>query len=379
MIKKLHLYIIKEFFWFFFLGIMVFTIILILNLIFDLINLFLSKGISFFIILKLFTFYIPNILTVSIPTAVLFATMLAYGRLSADNEITVMKSSGIDYKTLTMPIIILVCIISFFLMFFNHFLAPALNSHFSSISEEIIIKNPLVKFNEKSIIKIGEYRLYANKINNRYNTLSGVSIYKFEQKYASKKEKIILNQNYKKSWHISASSAKVKVYSKVIRFILHQGYWQETQPLNINSMTHITFKTYVFFIPLRDVIKGGNSYRLNPINMQSPKLFKNIKIAKEHGLPFTLYERDFWLRWILGFAPIAFILVALPMAIMTEKNGKGIGFGISLGIILFYYIILTLSVNLGEQGYAPFGIIMWLPNFMFVAIGSYLFIRMLKK
>jgi len=89
---------------------MVFTIILILNLIFDLINLFLSKGISFFIILKLFTFYIPNILTVSIPTAVLFATMLAYGRLSADNEITVMKSSGIDYKTLTMPIIILVCI-----------------------------------------------------------------------------------------------------------------------------------------------------------------------------------------------------------------------------------------------------------------------------
>ena len=158
-IKKLHAYIIKEFFWSFLLGVLISSLLLILDVVFGLISTFLSKGVAFFLILKLFACYLPNILTVAIPMAVLFGILLAYGRLSSDNEITAMKSSGLDYKTLTIPVTICVCVVSFLLLLFNHFLAPTINARYKSLTEEIMTKRPLVKFNEKSITQIGEYHI----------------------------------------------------------------------------------------------------------------------------------------------------------------------------------------------------------------------------
>ncbi|MDR1926336.1 MAG: LptF/LptG family permease [Endomicrobium sp.] len=364
MIKKLHLYIIREFFGCFIFGMAVFSILLVLNFVFDLVDLFLSKGVTFFLVLKLFAFYILNILTLSIPMAVLFGVLVAYGRLSADNEITAMKSSGLSYYTLTIPVIVLIFIISFFLLFFNHFLAPAINTHFKSFFEEVIMKKPLIKFNAKSVIDLGEYRLYANKVNNKDNTLLGVSIYKFE------------NKDDKDTWRIAASSGIVKVCENGVQFTLHNGYWQKAHSASIKNMIHMTFKNYVFFIPINKVIKEHN---LTAPEITSPALLKIIERSKKENLPIILYECNFWGRWTFAFAPLAFVLVALPIAIMAGKNGKGIGFVMSLAIILVYYTLFILARNLAENGYAPIRIIVWLPNFLITTVGICLFIKMRKK
>jgi lipopolysaccharide export LptBFGC system permease protein LptF len=379
MIKKLHFYIIKEFFGSFLFGVVVFSILLIINMIFTMMDLLVSKGVAFFLVLKMFIFYLPNILTLSIPMAVLFGVLLSYGKLSSDNEITAMKSSGLSYKTLTMPIVILVCIISFFLVFFNHFFAPAINSHQRTLIEELATKSPLVKFHEKSVTNFGKYSLFANKVNNNDNSLYGISIYKFKNKDdamvdTNSGKKNVLPQNDKGAWRISASSATVKAYRNGAQLTLHHGYWQKAHPENLNSMIHMTFKTYVFFIPLGNTIRG---HSVEPSEIQSPQLLKTIKEYKNQGIPFMPYERDYWFRWIFAFAPIAFVFIALPIGMMTGKGSKAIGFGISLVVILVYYMLLMLSIILGEN--IPLGIIMWLPDFVIMAIGSYLFIKMVKK
>ncbi|MFA6613495.1 MAG: LptF/LptG family permease, partial [Endomicrobiia bacterium] len=98
MIKILHRYIVKEFVSSFIFGLTVFSAILLLDQIFQLIDLFLSKGVGFFLIFQLFILIIPNILSLTIPMAILFGVLLSYGRLCEDNEITVMKATGINYK-----------------------------------------------------------------------------------------------------------------------------------------------------------------------------------------------------------------------------------------------------------------------------------------
>jgi lipopolysaccharide export system permease protein len=375
MIKKLHLYIVKDFFWSFVFGIGVFLTILTLNEVSNLVNLFLSKRVAFFLILKLFVFFLPNIFMLAIPMAVLFGILLTYGKLSENNEITAMKSSGINYNTITIPIIICTFTVSLFLVFFNHFLVPSINSNFINLSEKIITKNPLVKFTEKSTTKIGAYYLYANRVNNRNNTLSEVSIYKFNN---NKKEEIksILPQNNNEAWRISASLATVKAYRNGIQLNLYNGYWQKAHHSNMDSIIHTTFKTYTFFIPLCNVIK---THFLNPSEITSSELIKIIKKYKKRNLPFIAYERNFWIRWIFAFAPLSFASVALPIGIMLGKSGKAMGFVISLGVLLVYYTLFIFAIYLSEKGYVSSSIIMWVPNFVITTIGFWLFIKMIKK
>jgi lipopolysaccharide export system permease protein len=375
MIKKLHSYIIKEFLYSFIFGIVVFSFLLILNFLFELMDLLIEKGVAFWIVLKMFTFYLPNILTLSIPMAVLFGALLSYGRLSADNEITTVKAAGLSYKTFTMPIIIFVCSLSFFLVFFNHFFAPKLNSHLKIYFEEVVTKRPLVKFNEKSLTNLGNYRIYTNKVDSTKNLLHGVSIYKFEN-YTAVNSKNALPQNDNGAWRTTASSATVKAYATGAQLTLYKGYWQKASPSDISNMTHATFKTYSFFIPLGDVIKG---YSISPSEISSPKLLEIIKQYKEQKLTFMPYLLDYWMRWVLALAPIVFIIIALPIGIKTGKGGKALGFGLSLGIVVIYYTLLVLAIELGEKEYAPMGIIIWLPNLVIGLTGIYLFIKMVKK
>jgi lipopolysaccharide export system permease protein len=376
MIKKLHFYIIKEFLHSFIFGIVIFSFLLILSFAFELMDLLIEKGVTLWIIIKMFIFYLPNSLTLSIPMAVLFGTLLSYGRLSSDNEITAMKAAGLDYKTLTMPIIIFVLSISFFLVFFNHFFAPKLNSNLKIYFEQIITKKPLIKFNEKSITNLGDHKIYSNKVDNAKNTLSGVSIYKFKNDYTANSNKNVLLQNDKEACRITASSATVKAYTTGAQLILYKGYWQKISHSDMTSMTHATFKTYSLFIPLVDTIKN---YSIGPSELSSPKLIKTIKQYKKQKLEFIPYLRDYWIRWIFAIAPIVFIIIALPIGVHISRGGKALGFGLSLGIVIIYYTLFVISINLGEKKCLPLGVIIWLPNLVIGTVGIYLFRKMVKK
>ena len=85
------------------------------------------------------------------------------------------------------------------------------------------------------------------------------------------------------------------------------------------------------------------------------------------------------MRWILAIAPIAFVLIALPIGIMSGKGGKAIGFGMSLGVIFLYYMLLVVAMNLAENGHVEAKFIMWLPNLVITACGLFLFTKMVKK
>ncbi|MCL2144171.1 MAG: LptF/LptG family permease [Endomicrobia bacterium] len=358
--------------------------LLLLDQVFQLVDLFLSKGVALWIVIKLFIFILPNILSLAIPMAVLFGVLLAYGRLSEDNEITAMKATGADYKTLSAPIIVFVALISVFLIFFNHFWSPSMHGNFRNLFEEIIMKRPLVKFDEKSIVKLGEYQIYANKVNSIDNTMSGVNIYKFEQE---NKNSPVHQQTQKQNdsnnplqeqgtWRIAASSASVKVFANGIQMKLYNGYWQRANPSDIKNMIHATFKTYTFFIPLAEARKANNT---TVQQLSSAEILKTIKQYKGQNLPYAVYSIEFWLRWIFAIAPIAFVLVAIPIGIMSGKGGKTIGFGMSLGVILFYYMLLIIAMNVGEKGYVDPKYIMWLPNAAVSAAGIFLFMKMVKK
>ncbi len=382
MIKILHRYIVKEFISSFLFGLVVFSAILLIDQVFQLIDLFLSKGVSFFIILKLFMLVIPNILSLTVPMAILFGVLLAYGRLSEDNEITVMKATGMSYKTLSMPIIICVCFISLGLVYFNHYLSPSTHMYFRSLYKQILTQSPLSQFNEKTITSFGEYKIYAHKVDSKNNSLIGVNIYKFltddEKKNtdAKDKEKNLQQNKDNVPWRIASSSATVRVNKNIIYLKLYDGYWQRSDPNKLTSMIHMNFSTYEFAIPV------GSSVNFDDLSlreMTSSKLRKKLKSFQHNDSQIYVYTNEYWFRWVLAAAPLIFALIAIPIGVMAGKGGKAVGFGMSLGVIFVYYMLLVIALNIGEKGYVKSYLIMWLPNIVIACAGLILFRKMSKK
>ena len=76
----------------------------------------------------------------------------------------------------------------------------------------------------------------------------------------------------------------------------------------------------------------------------------------------------------LSFSTLAFVLVALPLAIKTKRGEKSVGFGISLAIIIIYGIILAGGEALALKHIMPPLFSMWLPNLTLFIAGGILII-----
>ncbi|MDR3050085.1 MAG: LptF/LptG family permease [Elusimicrobiota bacterium] len=377
MIKKIHLYIIKEFVSSFLFAMAVFSLLLLLDRVFDLVNLFLSKGISFFTVVQLFSYIYPNILPLAVPMAVLFGILLAYGRLAEDNEITAMKANALNYRSITSPIIIIAAAISIILIFFNTLIAPSLQHKVRDLFEDILMQSPLVSFMPKTTVNLGGYSIYANASNKKGDILSGISIYKFADKSSAKKAASPSDiKNGAISWRITASSASVKIYKSAVQMTLYNGYWQKSSVEEMNKMTHITFKSYTFFIALSQLAKG-QSVSVQELN--SLEIIKKIKEYKAQKIPYTAYTIEFWTRFVFALAPILFAFIAIPIGMLAGKGGKGIGLLISVGILILYYMLFILSTNLAQKNYAPAGIVMWIPDIVTALFGIYFLLKMVKR
>src|SRR4030042_4032253 len=123
----IYRYILKEHIGPFFFGLATITFVLIMDFLLELINLIIGKGIGFLTVMQVFVLNLAWMLALSIPMAVFVSTLMAFGRLSQDNEINALKATGVSLYRLILPALIGSVILSFGMIFFNDRVLPELN------------------------------------------------------------------------------------------------------------------------------------------------------------------------------------------------------------------------------------------------------------
>ena len=98
-------YIWKELIAPFFLGLIIGTFLLLIDRIFDMMDLIINKGVPVYLVLNLFAYLLPSILVLTVPIGVLFSILVAFGRLSADMEIVALKACGVSPLRLLWPVL----------------------------------------------------------------------------------------------------------------------------------------------------------------------------------------------------------------------------------------------------------------------------------
>jgi len=357
--RILSLYIIREIASLFLLGIVIFTLVLLMGRLIKLTELVVSRGVPLADVCKMILFLIPSFLTYTIPMAFLLAVLLTFGRLSADNEIVVLKASGISLYQV-MPPVMFSALVAVFLAFgVSAVGAPWGNSAFRVLSLQVITNNVTATIREKTFWDdIPGVVMYAEHYEEKNKLLKGVVIH--DGRNQSRPMTIFAQDGA-----ISGSSG-----SNSLLLSLKDGSIHMSGEDGLYRLVH--FGEYRMTV--------GDKENRTPLYRNESDLWLSELMSQmnDPAVPATIrlkHRTEFHGRFTFPFASFVFAILAVPLGIQNRRAGKSGGFAVSILIILSYYVIMSVAKTLPEKGLLPSSIALWLPNLLFLGIGLY-FLRM---
>jgi lipopolysaccharide export system permease protein len=164
--KLLTRYVIKEHLPPFFFALSVIMFILLMNFVLRWITVLFGKGLSFQLIMELVFFNLAWMLALAVPMSVLVAALMAFGRLSGDNEITILKTSGISIYKIIRPAILFSLVIMIIMVYFNDKILPNANHRARKMFSNIQHKKPTLKLEPGIFLKLndGAYTIQVEQI-----------------------------------------------------------------------------------------------------------------------------------------------------------------------------------------------------------------------
>lgn len=143
-----------------------------------------GKGLPTGIILEALALSLPHILALTLPMAVLVAVLYAFSQLTAENEISALKASGVNLTRILGPVIVAGCIVALAMVGFNDRILPEMNHRLKNLMSDIGRKSPTLTFKEQVINGIqptqdmrSKYYLQAARIDHAEGRLGDVVIY----------------------------------------------------------------------------------------------------------------------------------------------------------------------------------------------------------
>lgn len=141
---------------------------------------FIGKGLSIWVIIQLISLNLAWMVTLAVPMAMLVSTLMTFGSLSANNEITIMKASGISLMRLMLPVILISFVMFYLMIRFNNDVLPEANHQSTVLLYDISKTKPTF------ILEPGKFsddlqgvQILVKKTFPNSNNIEGVYIYNY--------------------------------------------------------------------------------------------------------------------------------------------------------------------------------------------------------
>ncbi|NOY87851.1 MAG: YjgP/YjgQ family permease [FCB group bacterium] len=422
--KILNRYILKEHLAPFFFAFFTITFLLVIDYVPKITDTVINKDLSIWIALKLLGYNLAWMLALSVPMSVLVATLMAFGRLNSDMEITAIKASGINLLRILLPLLVAGSILALFMVEFNDRVLPDLNKKARVLKGDISAMRPTLVFKSKIFISdIPGYLIYINKINHKTSRVDGVQI--TDTKDNNKPRIIIAQYGY----------LKMTNHNTNMQFTLYDG---EIHSLDINDPENyrkVDFDKQVINVSdpgavLRYSKDNYRSDREMPIKDMKEKVTQAITLIKpfrkrmfsslEEKFDYLLadtftyknadslsdsvayyivktsaanfkrsmertnqqikfqkltidkYKIEIYKKYSIPVAIISFILIGAPLGIFSKGKGMGVAIAISLILFVIYWAFLIGGEDLADRGMVPPFWAMWSANILIGGVGIYL-------
>ncbi len=390
--KILYRYIIAEHVGPFVFAVFTATLVLLLARIFKMMELIISKGVGVLTVGELFSYFLPSLLAMTVPMAVMVASLMAFGRLSSDNEITALKSAGVSLYRIIWPVLVVGLVMAVGMYFFIDRVVPASNLRFKDLMLSIGMKRPDLELKERVFIQdFPGYELYIEKMDDRTGEMRNVTIFQMEG--GRLKSTIVADRG--------------RVASRNVRGLvvleLYDGEMHEVTPENPDTYRRLRFDKQTVnlefdseLVRTASAAKGDREMTAAEMRAAVEKLAEGIAMTRAEAVTTFIEEKyqlqqiellerrkneylvEIYKKTAIPFACAALILVGAPMGVIIRRGGKGAGFSFSIGFFLLYYIMLLAGEAFGDRGMMPPFLAMWLPNILLTALGVWLLTRAVR-
>ena len=316
-------------------------------------------GASFTAVVKIFVYGMPAIIMWTFPMSMLLATLLTFGRLSSNSEITAMKSCGIGFYRIAAPAIFLGIVISALAILFNEYVVPWANSAYNNVLYYEIQGNMEMKSQEHIILKDinnGKIKrlVYAREYDAQTETLQGMTLQEFND---DGQIIHVENADYAEWRNNTWTMYRGMIYDVSDDERVHSmRFDKQILPVTANP---------------RQIVREQKK----PEELTMKELKAQISIMKTQYVNTAKLETELYQRITVPMASLIFALIGVPLGLQPTRNSSSMGFAMSVVIIFVYYAVMTLANAIGRGGAIAPMYAVWIPNIIGLFFGAFLIKR----
>ncbi len=379
--KTLQKYLVGQVFVTLLLTVAVFTAVLLIgNALREILTLLASSHVSPVLMVKAILYLIPFVWVFALPMGMLTATLLVFGRFSADQELTAARASGVSLMSLVMPVLLLSLFCCTLSAWFNMELGPRCRVAYVSLirdlrAEIVNAQLPAGRF----IRDFPGYIFYVEK--NNGGKLENVMIYRLQNETnvdttlrAARGQlrpdrannQLILDLYDAQSVTVGERDAISSFPTLTLNLSLSSATNRVNKP-SISDMTFLQLRQELHDLVNLHLPVGTNAsdtlrVQLKTLRQQQKDFAEPVRVAMNREVAFS-------------FACFGFTLVGIPLGIRVHRRETNIGIAIALLLVVVYYAFIMLGQSLAARPEFCPHLILWLPNFIFQAVGAVLLWR----
>ena len=166
----------------FFFGLFAITFLLMIEVLFKYFDLFVSKGVPFWLATKVLALSLGHTFALSVPMAVLVGILMSVGQLAADHEITALKASGISLWSILRPLLAAATVVALALTAYNHWVFPESNHTLANLVYDINRQKPMLEIRERQFTEMSDrMTIYVRTKDDLTGRIEDVSIFEREK------------------------------------------------------------------------------------------------------------------------------------------------------------------------------------------------------
>jgi len=381
--KTLHAYLAREVLATVVMTVAVFTFVLLLgNVLKEIVELLVTRQATFFVVVKGIGFLIPYVMLFALPMGLLTATLLVFGRFSADQELTAARASGISLLALITPVLFLSVMFSALCAWVNTELAPRGRVAYKALLQQVAQSNPAGMLRENQYIEFQKgWSVYTRKIKN--NELRDIKVYQVldvdsrrlvtapRGTFAWQDGELGLTLFDAADTQIEGATIFPSLYADEIYLpVIPEASIRNSSRIRLTDMTFLQLQAQ-----LETLEKSFSN--ITPRATNSPAALRDElgqlrKIRNDITLPVRVQMHR---QVSFSFACIAFTLIGIPLGIRAHRRETSAGIAMALMLVLVYYSFIILAQSWDTRPeFAP-QLVVWIPNFIFQAVGAVLLWR----
>ncbi len=378
--SKISRYVFREVFSPTLLGIAIYTFVLLIKAIFEVVEMAMRYNLALRAVLKILALSLPQFLALTIPMAILLGTLIGVGRLSADSEIIALRACGISYRRVILPVLFLGFLGWLASIAMVLWLEPRCNFTRHQLSTRLALRSDLRTELKPRVFfeDIPGMLLYAEKVYRGGSSLEHVFLYQTDPQG---REMITTARLGHLDYDPSTGNLKLLMEGG----LTHRSDPQDPVAYQVSGAERQEV--------LREADEGFK-LRLRLLKEPQQKNYREqtlkelaaswVKAGEIDHVPTRQKLRAaidvvFHERLAIPVACLVFSLIGFPLGIFNRRGGKSSGIALSLAVVLLYWLILTTGENLASEAKIPPAMALWTGNILFTLAGIFLIWRRERK